>query len=480
MARFELHDGSTKKFWEIELDGETLHFNMGDIGSPGRTRSKRHRHERAAQDAYEKAVRLMVAQGYEQQLDADEAEELEGPTWTRLTEDPSDLEALLVHADWLMGRDDPRGEFLAAAVAALRSGKKKDIGVVERRRRKEQIALIGDVDAFPGTFECTWGVGFLKDAQLIARDPDAPGVAAELLKHDGFALIEELTVHMPAAMKVVLSGQFPAVRKLDIRSGVLGATRASDLDLDRLSVKAPRLRDLRVRGPNAVTGSDAVTGLQHLDMTEAPGWLEAIVRARPALLTLHIASTTADGLLELRQQGLLESVQVLGIAPAWDADLGALLQVLEGLSLDELLLRDVQIDADHAATLARFGNVQRLTVEGVVSRDAHAILEGRSFGGRFEVEDVDDSEPVRPDALAMTHLERATSRSARFWSIGIDGRDHHVHYGPKGEEGRWLSTRFPSPDVAAEIAERRIEEKVRQGYAVIDPGPLTETGPDVA
>jgi predicted DNA-binding WGR domain protein len=463
MARFELHDGPLKKFWEIELQGDTLHFRMGDIGSPGRKRSKRHRNESAAEDAYEKAVRAMVAQGYEQELDADEAEELVGPTWSRLTEDPMDREALGVHADWLMGRDDPRGEVLAKALDLDRKG---DAAGLEKLQTDKQVVLVGDLSAFPGTARVTHGLGFVSHAVLLGSGTDAPNAAVEVLRHDGFALVQDLTLHMPAAVKVVLSGNLPAVRRLDLQTGLdtVSTTRTSDLDLDRLAVKAPRLRDLRVRGPNAITGSDAVTGLQHLDIAEAPGWLEAIVRARPALLTLHVRATTAEGLLELRQQGLLESVTELGISPAWDADMAALLQVLEGLQLERLTLRDVQLEASHAATLVRFTGIEDLVVEGAVSAEAEALLQERSVRGAYEVEEFDDREPSRPADLVLTRLERSTSRGKRFWAIGIDGKVHHVQYGTGSGAGKWIWTRFPSADVAEEIAERRIEEKLREGY----------------
>lgn len=463
MARFELHDGPMKKFWEIELQGESLHFCMGDIGSPGRKRSKRHRSERAAEDAYEKAVRAMVAQGYEQELDADEAEDLVGPTWTRLTEDPADLEALGVHADWLMGREDPRGELLATELDLERKGKTKEL---EAFRLANAVVSAGDLSAFPGTAKITHGLGFVETAVLQGEGTDAPNLAVEILRHDGFALVQELTLHLPAAVKVILSGNLPALRKLDVQSAIktVAGTRTSDLDLDRLAVKAPRLRDLRVRGPNAVTGSDAVTGLQHLDIAEAPGWLEAIVRARPALLTLHVGSTTAEGLLELRQQGLLESVTVLGIAPAWDADMAALLQVLEGLQLEQLTLKDVQLEVQHANTLVRFTGVDDLIIDGTVSAEAAAALESRRVRGRFEVEEIDGREPTRPETLEVTRLERTTARGSRFWEIGIDGKIHHVQYGGSEVEGKWIWTRFPSVDVAEEIAERRIEEKLREGY----------------
>ncbi|MCA9567187.1 MAG: hypothetical protein KC656_05070 [Myxococcales bacterium] len=462
MARFELHDGPLKKFWEIELQGETLHFTMGDIGSPGRTRSKRHRNERVAEEAYETAVRAMLAQGYEQQLDADEAEDLEGPTWSRLTEDPLDVEALGVHADWLMGREDPRGDVLAELLDLQRRG---DTDGVDALHRTHRDLLLGDLAAFPGTCRVEWGVGHARTAVLQGSGTDAPNAAVEVLRHDGFALLDDLTIHMPAAVKVVFSGTFPAVRRLDLRSGIgEEGGKASDLDLDRLSVKAPRLRDLRVRGPNAVTGSDAVTGLLHLDISEAPGWLEAIVRARPALQTLHVSSTTPAGLLEIRQQGLLDTVTVLGISPAWDADLSDLLQVLEGLQLDRLFLRDVLLEEPHAHTLVRFQGVDGLTIDGALTPEAVEILQQRPFDGRWETEEVDDAEPVRPADLELLRLEKGSGKSGRFWSIGVDGKVHHVAYGTRGRSPKWIWTRFPSADVAAEIAERRIEEKLREGY----------------
>ncbi len=67
---FQLIEGTSKKFWTIELDGTTHTVQFGRIGTAGQTQTKQFKTPEEAQKAYEKLVREKVSKGY-QRVEAD-------------------------------------------------------------------------------------------------------------------------------------------------------------------------------------------------------------------------------------------------------------------------------------------------------------------------------------------------------------------------------------------------------------------------
>jgi predicted DNA-binding WGR domain protein len=64
MARYELIEGSSKKFWEITLDGSALTTRWGRIGTSGQSKTKAFTSDAAAQKEHDALVREKLSKGY--------------------------------------------------------------------------------------------------------------------------------------------------------------------------------------------------------------------------------------------------------------------------------------------------------------------------------------------------------------------------------------------------------------------------------
>ena len=64
MRRFELVDGKSNKFWEIDREGTSYTVRYGRIGTSGQTTNKSFGDEAAAQGAYEKVIKEKTGKGY--------------------------------------------------------------------------------------------------------------------------------------------------------------------------------------------------------------------------------------------------------------------------------------------------------------------------------------------------------------------------------------------------------------------------------
>ena len=64
MRRFELSDGKSNKFWEIDLDGTSFSVTFGKIGTSGQTQTKTFDNASKAQTEYDKLVKEKTKKGY--------------------------------------------------------------------------------------------------------------------------------------------------------------------------------------------------------------------------------------------------------------------------------------------------------------------------------------------------------------------------------------------------------------------------------
>ena len=65
MPRYEFSEGSSNKFWQIELDGTSFTTTYGRIGTDGQTSLKEFDSEEQAKREYEKLIAEKVKKGYE-------------------------------------------------------------------------------------------------------------------------------------------------------------------------------------------------------------------------------------------------------------------------------------------------------------------------------------------------------------------------------------------------------------------------------
>ncbi|HOX42964.1 MAG TPA: WGR domain-containing protein [Myxococcota bacterium] len=66
MRRFEFSDGSSNKFWEIELDGKSFTVRYGRIGADGQTQEKSFPTPEKAKAEHDKLVREKLGKGYQE------------------------------------------------------------------------------------------------------------------------------------------------------------------------------------------------------------------------------------------------------------------------------------------------------------------------------------------------------------------------------------------------------------------------------
>lgn len=120
---FELHDGKSDKFWIIELSGSSHTVRYGRQGTDGQTKTKDFDSAGKAWTSYDKLIAQKVSKGYVEATSPGESrgEQLKAakinqkeqePFLNEIRENPDDLGAHAVFADWLEERGDPRGEFI--------------------------------------------------------------------------------------------------------------------------------------------------------------------------------------------------------------------------------------------------------------------------------------------------------------------------------------------------------------------------------
>ena len=64
MERYELVEGTSSKFWEVEVEGSDLTVRFGRIGTQGQSKTKSFADAAAAQKEWEKLVKEKTGKGY--------------------------------------------------------------------------------------------------------------------------------------------------------------------------------------------------------------------------------------------------------------------------------------------------------------------------------------------------------------------------------------------------------------------------------
>src|SRR5688500_5474631 len=155
--------------WIASIEGSSLLVREGRRGTMGTTKSENLGNPLAAQQVLSKMVMLQRKRGF---TDAPEGQELlvTEERWAeiqakraekkiasaasnpelekKILENPDDLEAFLVYADWLQQQNDPRGEWIAIWMQM----EKKPTPELERRAMEIAAAhehlLLGPLSAF--------------------------------------------------------------------------------------------------------------------------------------------------------------------------------------------------------------------------------------------------------------------------------------------------------------------------------------------
>jgi uncharacterized protein (TIGR02996 family) len=136
MPRYEFSEGTSNKFWDITLSGDSFTTTYGKIGTSGQSTTKSFATEAKAKAAYDKAIESKTKKGYalvdggkstakpaastakpaSKQADASAGGTIDARNpalEAAIVADPFDREAYEVFADWLQTQGDLRGQLIS-------------------------------------------------------------------------------------------------------------------------------------------------------------------------------------------------------------------------------------------------------------------------------------------------------------------------------------------------------------------------------
>lgn len=203
---FEFVEGTSSKFWEVRLDGETLTTRYGKVGTEGHMTEKELGSKPLAFKEYDKLIAEKVKKGYVEKGGGAAAADKRHPELElALNADPYDASAYAVYADWLQEQGDPRGELMSLQLAteAKRDAKitKAAVALIESKADYFLGPLADHTKTYDGRDHdaFTWRFGFIHSAQLSHNqytNKDFEGSMAEvletLLRHPSGRFVTEL------------------------------------------------------------------------------------------------------------------------------------------------------------------------------------------------------------------------------------------------------------------------------------------------
>jgi uncharacterized protein (TIGR02996 family) len=114
MRTFTFREGSSDKFWNIELKGKSFTVHFGRQGTKGQTQTKEFTDEARAQKEHDKLIKQKLAKGYTETTPAaaPAMTPLRGVLEAAIIAGPHDRAAYMAYADYLQEEGDPQGEFI--------------------------------------------------------------------------------------------------------------------------------------------------------------------------------------------------------------------------------------------------------------------------------------------------------------------------------------------------------------------------------
>lgn len=283
MRRFELSEGKSHKFWEIDVQDTGFTVRYGRIGTDGQTRTKSFPTAEKAQAEADKAIRSKTRKGYAEIL-ADVA-----PSAAIAPANPQ-LEAMIaadwenddawaVYADWLMAQGDARGEVIRHSIDGDAERAKSiqrvneeqwlgDFWPVFMALRKETRGWGGD----NRLAELTWYRGFLRSARVgsaFDSETDLPDILTPLFACPAARLLRQLKIGLPAHDGQVdfgaaiewLGKQAPMPTIVDVHLGDFEYPEETEISwtdigtIDAMLPTFPNLQALHVQGGNIGIGA---------------------------------------------------------------------------------------------------------------------------------------------------------------------------------------------------------------------------------
>lgn len=185
MPRYEFVEGTSSKFWEIELDGSSFTTRWGRIGTDGQEKTKDYASPAEAKKEYDKLIASKVKSGYEL-VDGGDDDDEGGDGEVGEAQSNPELEAAieknldepqpyLVYADWLQTHGDQRGELIM-----LSHQGKAGPWIESHKEALFGEELIERMDYDPPELEVDWHLGFVRAATLKRGDFDSDTDVPEL------------------------------------------------------------------------------------------------------------------------------------------------------------------------------------------------------------------------------------------------------------------------------------------------------------
>lgn len=202
MPRYEFVEGTSSKFWEIELEGSSFTTRWGRIGTDGQEKTKDFGSPAEAKKEYDKLIASKVKSGYEL-VDGggdDEGDDGDGLSFqsnpeleSAIEKNLDDPQPYLVYADWLQTHGDARGELIM-----LSHQGKGESWIESHKEALFGEELIERMDYAPPELKVEWHLGFVKAAMLkrgdYDSDTDVPGAMETFLALPVCRFIRGLTL----------------------------------------------------------------------------------------------------------------------------------------------------------------------------------------------------------------------------------------------------------------------------------------------
>jgi uncharacterized protein (TIGR02996 family) len=299
MPRYELSDGSSNKFWEIEQAGKSVTVKFGKIGAAGQTQIKKLKNEAEAKAQVAKLVAEKTKKGYQLAGGKAKPAKAKGPAAVVAREPkleaaiaaaPDDPDAYLVYADWLQSQGDPRGTLIV-----LQHQKKK--AAANKLLEQHPEHFWGPVAEYTDCLErfpyeplgrsTEWRWGYLESIWISNKrdrdrmygegkpEIDVETVLGTLLDHPSARFVRELTVgilsydgntYQPMA-KVLGKRTLPTLRKLILGDFYYEETElnwSKAGNLSPLYQAVPNLESLTVRSGSMKLGAIDLPKLREL------------------------------------------------------------------------------------------------------------------------------------------------------------------------------------------------------------------------
>ncbi len=269
MRRYELVEGTSSKFWEIDVSESSFTARWGRIGAKGQEKTQDFDSPAEAKAAAEKLIAEKLKKGYSL-VDSSDAGQSVVPSAlpvnaeleAKLAANRDDVAAWGVYADWLIEKGEGWGEVIARAIAG-----KPDEG----KQQETAQALLGELLGDAASIEWKYGVmdhlSFMPEDQDALEEEGYDVILERALRHPAGRLVRKVTVgmnpsedmawNMDLPTKVLAAvGPLPLLEAVDMSRTNLHMDQISWRrvgDLRSLWKSAPRLKSLLLVGSQ---GSD--------------------------------------------------------------------------------------------------------------------------------------------------------------------------------------------------------------------------------